>query len=124
MALLLYDGDCGLCTRSVAWVRRHDRRGRVRAVPAQDPEGQAALATAGLAGVEARTLVLFTTGRRGRRAWLRSAGTVRLLWTVGGAWRVAGAALWLVPWPLRELGYRLVARNRRRFGHACPLPAR
>ncbi len=31
--LLLYDGDCPLCRRSVEWVRRLDRRNRLAYVP-------------------------------------------------------------------------------------------
>jgi predicted DCC family thiol-disulfide oxidoreductase YuxK len=41
-------------------------------------------------------------------------------------WRLAGLVLQLVPRPLRELGYRLVARNRYRFFgrfESCVLPS-
>lgn len=34
---LVFDGECGFCTRAVGWVRRLDRRGRVVAYPAQRP---------------------------------------------------------------------------------------
>lgn len=34
---LLFDGDCGFCTRSRGWLARLDRRGRVRTVPSQRP---------------------------------------------------------------------------------------
>ncbi len=38
-----YDADCGLCSAMMRWVRRIDRRGRVRAVPLQSDEADAYL---------------------------------------------------------------------------------
>ncbi len=35
-ATLIYDGECGLCRRSVEWVRRRDREHRITLVPFQD----------------------------------------------------------------------------------------
>lgn len=34
---LVFDGHCGFCTRSAGWLRRLDRRHRVRLVPSQRP---------------------------------------------------------------------------------------
>lgn len=34
---LVFDGHCGFCTRSVGWLRRLDRHGRIEAVPYQAP---------------------------------------------------------------------------------------
>lgn len=34
---LVFDGDCGFCTRSASWLARLDRRGRVEARPLQMP---------------------------------------------------------------------------------------
>jgi predicted DCC family thiol-disulfide oxidoreductase YuxK len=47
------------------------------------------------------------------------------LWRVGGLWTVAGTALWLIPLPLRDLGYNIIARIRYRlFGkrETCRIP--
>lgn len=33
---LIFDGQCGFCTRSVQWLRRLDRHGRIRLHPLQD----------------------------------------------------------------------------------------
>ena len=42
-AVLIYDAACGFCRWSVAKILRWDRRGLLRAVPFQDPEGDALL---------------------------------------------------------------------------------
>ncbi len=117
--ILLYDGECGLCARSVRFVLSHER-------------GERALRFAPLGGVTARghgitggegTVILLDAGA-GRR-WVRSAAVVRVLWGMGGAWRAVGALFWLVPLPLRDLGYALVAAVRRRIWpmtDSCALP--
>jgi predicted DCC family thiol-disulfide oxidoreductase YuxK len=56
----------------------------------------------------------------------RSSAVVRVLWQLGGGWSLLGTLLWLVPRPIRDLAYQLVARNRYRwFGQkeACRMPA-
>ncbi len=35
---LVYDGECGFCIRSLAWVRAADRAGQLEYVPSQDPQ--------------------------------------------------------------------------------------
>jgi predicted DCC family thiol-disulfide oxidoreductase YuxK len=42
--LVLYDGDCGLCAWSMAWLLRLDRAGRLEPVTIQSGRGQALLA--------------------------------------------------------------------------------
>jgi predicted DCC family thiol-disulfide oxidoreductase YuxK len=42
----------------------------------------------------------------------RSAAVVRILWGLGGFWKFLGGLLWLVPLPLRDLGYRAVSASR------------
>lgn len=34
---LVFDGECGFCTRAAAWLARRDRRGRIRLHPYQRP---------------------------------------------------------------------------------------
>ncbi len=34
---LVFDGECGFCTRSVGWARRLDRHGRIDVLPYQRP---------------------------------------------------------------------------------------
>jgi predicted DCC family thiol-disulfide oxidoreductase YuxK len=49
----------------------------------------------------------------GDRAFLRSAAVVQVAKRLRWPWK-AHAILWLVPKPLRDAGYRWVARRRRR----------
>ena len=68
------------------------------------------------------TLVFLRNGS----IYVRTAAVSRILMTLGGPWAALGALLWIIPSPLRDLGYRIVSRLRYRlFGKhdACRLPS-
>jgi predicted DCC family thiol-disulfide oxidoreductase YuxK len=69
---LVFDGDCGVCTRSVRWIKRFDRKRRVTAVPYQMP---GVPTSAGLA-VEEYERAAWAVTPEGRR--YRGAGAVNL----------------------------------------------
>lgn len=124
--LVLYDGLCGLCHRTVRFLLARDRRRRLTFAPLQ---GEAAERVRGrrpeVAGADSVVFVR-DEGTADERVFLRSRAAVELLATIGGFWRAASWALRTVPPPLRDAAYDLVAR--RRYGwfgrlDACPLPA-
>ncbi|HET6884737.1 MAG TPA: DUF393 domain-containing protein [Rubrobacteraceae bacterium] len=69
---LVFDGDCGVCTRSVRWIKRFDRKRRITAVPYQMP---GVPTSAGLA-VEEYERAAWAVTPEGRR--YRGAGAVNL----------------------------------------------
>ncbi|MGQ0551821.1 MAG: thiol-disulfide oxidoreductase DCC family protein [Planctomycetota bacterium] len=127
-AVLVFDDECGLCTRSMRWLQRHARRGaRLELVGRSTPGAARWMAEDGVspALVSARvdSVVLLTGGR----VFLRSSAVLRLLPHLRWPWRVFGM-LWLVPRPLRDSAYDFVARRRHSWfgrggggGASCPL---
>ena len=124
--VLLYDGTCGFCAESVQLVLRHDRRGTLRFAPLQGAVGAALLrGHPELDGVD--SMVWAEPGPPGSpgRVLTRSDAALRIARYLGGWWRLAAAAR-LVPRPLRNAGYDLIARHRHRLlagGPACLVPA-
>lgn len=117
--ILFFDGVCGLCNRFVDFILRHDRNGALRLAPLQGETAEALLEAGDRESVSSVIL------RVGDRNFRRSAAVVRVLWRLGLFWKPVGVLLWLVPLPLRDLGYKLVARYRYRlFGkkETCRLP--
>jgi len=122
--LVLYDGDCGVCSHAVRWLLRADRERRFRFAP---------LAGATAAAVRVRhpelppgldSLVYVEPTPTGERVWWDSEGTFRLWHDLGGGWRVLS---WLrvLPRVLTDAAYRTFARNRHRVSAgvgACALP--
>jgi predicted DCC family thiol-disulfide oxidoreductase YuxK len=133
--LVIFDGRCGLCNRSVRWFLARDHRDQLRFVPSESPKVAAFLkrqipgATSSTKGPSSTDLesilVVRHVGRHNEELMFRSDAVLELLRRLPPPWpMVASIATW-VPRPLRDLVYRLVARYRHRlFGRfdACPLP--
>jgi len=119
-AIVLYDGDCGLCDGFVRWIIRHDRHWRFRFAPLQ---GETADRLVGPPTGPASDWTVMLVDERGE-TFDRSDAALRIIAGCGGIWR--GATLFrVVPRGLRDLLYRFIARHRRRwFGGAesCALP--
>jgi predicted DCC family thiol-disulfide oxidoreductase YuxK len=124
--ILLYDGVCGLCNRSVQFILRHDRKASFRFASLQSPFAQTILVRHGADPADLDTVYLVVNYTQLDEALLaRSDAVADILRRLSGVWSFLGAALRLIPRPLRDWGYNLVARNRYRiFGHydTCPLP--
>jgi predicted DCC family thiol-disulfide oxidoreductase YuxK len=121
--LVLYDADCGICTRTASILRRVDRGRRLRLVPLQRPPDVPDLPPE--AELAEAMHVRDGTGRwfLGGEAVIRIAAELPLLRPIAWAARLPG-----VP-NVMDVGYRLVARNRQTLSRslgeqACRLPSR
>jgi len=125
--VLLYDGECGLCNRVVRRLLLLDRAGVLRFAPLQGPSGQAYLKRHALPAEDFSTVVFVPDWSKQDRPdyKLRTSGIAGALRACGGAGAFLASILQLVPRPLRDAGYKIVARIRYRlFGPRkdCPLP--
>ncbi len=119
-ATIVFDGVCLLCNGWVSFLLRHDRRGRYRFAAMQGQAGRALLRQHGLDPDDPLSFLLVDD----RGAWIDSDAIVRVLAGLGGVWRLT-TLLRVVPRSVRDIGYRLIARNRYRwFGRTdqCMLP--
>lgn len=125
--VVFFDGVCGLCNRFVDFVLSRDRQGAIRFAPLQGETARRGVRGEGRgASSETRSLDTIVWLDSSSREFVRSAAAVRVLWRLGGVWSLIGWLLWLIPRPLRDVGYRLVAANRYRwFGkkETCRLPS-
>ena len=126
--ILLYDGDCGFCARSVQFVLNHERADQsLRFATLQGAQGaRARAARPDLAGIDSVFWVEPTPDGGVRRVLVRSDAALRAMAYLGGAWRVLAAVGRAVPRPIRDGVYDLVARNRLRLAggaDACLLPS-
>ncbi|MEU3861522.1 DUF393 domain-containing protein [Streptomyces sp. NPDC028722] len=117
--VLVYDGDCGFCTASLAFAQKWIKP-RCEVVAQQRAPLDELGVTPGRAAYEALWVAPDGTVYGGAQA------VARLLSNAGGAWRVLGALLRLPPvrWIAHGV-YRLVAHNRHRLPGgtaACALP--
>lgn len=122
--ILVYDGDCGFCARSVQFVLQHDRRGIVRFAARDGDAGRALRERHALQAVES---LLWVDTRDGREVvYVYSDAVLQAARYLGGAYGVLGALGGFVPRFLRDPVYNGIARVRKRImggAAACHLPA-
>lgn len=119
MGIILFDGTCAFCERSVRFIASRDQ-GYFKFGASQNAEGQALLAKFGTTRQAARSLILIEGGQ----IYLRSDAVLRIARRMNAPWRFAGAFL-AVPRPIRDLVYRCVAAIRHRIAgesNACEIP--
>ena len=124
-AVLVFDGVCVLCSGWVRFLLRHDHAGRYAFASMQGDRGRALLRAHGLDPDDPLSLLLLEYDRAdGARVSVDSDAVRRVLAGMGGLWRLAHLIA-ILPRPLRDSLYRMLARNRYRlFGRheACMVP--
>ena len=124
--IVLYDGVCGLCNRSVQFLLKHDKGGRFRFASLQSNFAEKVLGRHGLDPKDLDTVhVVENYDQPGERVLQRSDAILRAGRELGGFWSATSSVARIVPRPLRDLVYRFVATNRYRvFGKydTCMLP--
>jgi predicted DCC family thiol-disulfide oxidoreductase YuxK len=124
-ALLLYDGVCALCNGIVQFLMKTDRLDKFRYAPLQSNLGREVLARFDIHSFPDGVMLLTDALTATEHLYQRSDAVAAALQQLGKPWRVVGRVLKLVPRPLREWGYGIIARFRYRlFGRydTCPVP--
>ena len=134
--IVLYDGVCGFCNRSVQFILRRDPGGAFRFAPLQSGLAARILARHGANPSDLDTMYVVLDyddacgnrreeGKSGESLLSRSDAALFVLQQLGGIWRVVAGAMQLLPRPVRDWGYRSIAGNRYRMFRrydTCPLP--
>jgi predicted DCC family thiol-disulfide oxidoreductase YuxK len=123
--VLLFDGLCGFCDKTVQHIFKHDKKGTLKFAPLQSDFAQEVLDR----HPRFRTIdSMILIERHGdlETAYARSAAALKLASYLGGYHKLFLAAKILPP-PLRDVFYKLFAKNRYKlFGkkESCPIPTR
>lgn len=119
-SIVLFDGYCKFCHAGVRFIMQRDTQQRFVFVPLQDQRVQQFIQRRGL--VEQDTFIVISHG-----CWLlRSDAALAIARRLSGPWHMLFLLI-LVPRPLRDAAYRLLAQWRYRiFGRfeSCQLPSR
>ncbi len=128
--LVVFDGRCGFCNRAVRWFLRRDRRDRLRFVASESEKVAELLKRHGI-GTEVSgsgpgtILVVEDADGPGEKLLDRSDAVVAMLRELPRPWPTVAVMMGWIPRPVRDLGYRLIARWRYRIWgrlESCPLP--
>jgi predicted DCC family thiol-disulfide oxidoreductase YuxK len=133
--LVIYDGVCGFCNLSVRWFLTRDRNDRLRFVPSDSPKVAGFLTRHGIsesnqglassAFAPSTIIVVRHPQTPGEEVLVRSGAAIAMLAALPNPWPAVAAVMRWIPRPIRDLGYRLVARYRYRIWgrlESCPIP--
>lgn len=118
--IILFDGVCNLCSRSVQFVIKHDPKHQFRFASLQSGLGQQVLRQFNLPMNEFGSFILLDAGI----IYTKSSGALRVARKLTGAWPALSLLLF-VPGFIRNIVYDLVAKNRYKwFGkkEVCWIP--
>lgn len=119
--LIVFDGECVLCSGFFRFILRHDRAGQFSFATAQSPLGQRLYSDLGLPADDFETNLVIVDGRPHQRLDAFAAAMRALPWP----WPVLSLCRFL-PRRLKDVMYFSIARNRYRlFGRfeACMIPS-
>ncbi|MFT4541213.1 MAG: putative DCC family thiol-disulfide oxidoreductase YuxK [Planctomycetota bacterium] len=108
--IVFYDGECGACNWGVQYLLKRDAQGLMRFAALQGETAKERLPAALVADLDTMAYA------EGGQLWTRSTALLRAVAATGGTAGFAAKLALLLPRVLRDVIYRLVARNRKRFG--------
>lgn len=109
-----YDGDCPLCVREIALLRRWDRRGRIRFTDLADPAFDPASV-----GRTFDEMMDRMHGRLPSGELVEGVEVFRRLYAAVGFRRLVAVSRWPLISPLLDLFYRFFAKHRLRLTGRC-----
>jgi predicted DCC family thiol-disulfide oxidoreductase YuxK len=104
------DSQCGLCAKGAAWIARNDRQHAFTIIPVQSAVGTALLSHYGLNPDDPASWLYVENGK----AYASLEAVIRAGVKLGGVWKGL-MVLNILPKPVQDFFYNLVARNRYRF---------
>lgn len=119
--ILLFDGVCNFCDRTVQFVIKHDKKAVFKFASLQSDAGQRLLARHRLPQQDFDSFVYV----KNDRIYTKSTAALHVLKELGGTFQLTFILL-AIPRLIRDFGYSILAKNRYKwFGRkdACSLPS-
>lgn len=119
--IMLIDGLCDLCGHTVTFTVRRDPKNRIQFAALQSPAGQRILNQHHLPTSDFKSFVLIENGK----AYTKSTAALKYFKKLSLPWPLLYAFI-VLPKPIRDFFYDIVARNRYRwFGRSeqCLVPS-
>jgi predicted DCC family thiol-disulfide oxidoreductase YuxK len=117
--ILVYDGSCGFCNRSVRFLLHHERRHDLSFVTRNSELGKGLRRTHGLESVESMLWI------EGDQAFVESEAVIKAAGYLGGWWCRLSILGSFCPSFILNGAYKFIAENRRLPSKAavCPVPS-
>jgi predicted DCC family thiol-disulfide oxidoreductase YuxK len=118
--VVLFDGHCKLCSSTVQFIIQRDKKSKFRFLSLQSEKVPHILNEFSVKATISSSVILLENGR----LFSHSSAALRIIKQLDGFWPCF-YIFWLVPKPLRDWIYVIIARNRYRwfgFHEKCMIP--
>lgn len=118
--VILFDGECNFCDRSVQFIINRDPAGYFKFASLQSAAGQKILKEYSVPD-NVNSFILIDNNRY----YIKSTAALRVCKNLKGLWKLFYLLL-IIPRPIRDFFYEIIARNRYKwFGekNSCMLPS-
>ena len=110
--VLLLDGDCGLCNRLAMFMDRNlDLRNKIKFQSIDSVSSQELIKTLPKNQQNQDTVYLY----RKQKTYTRSSAAIRCLLYLKWYWKLWFPIFWIVPLPIRDFFYKIIAKYRYRI---------
>ncbi len=110
--ILLLDGDCGLCHRLALFMEQNmDSMKKIKFQSIESNSSQELIQNFPKNQQLIDTVYLYTN----QKSYVRSSAAIRCLLFLKWYWKIWFPIFWIVPLPLRDLVYKIIAKYRHRF---------
>jgi len=107
--ILLFDGDCKFCNFWVGLIQRQKAQNKFNYYPLKSSNGQELISTYNVPNSIDSVVVIANN-----TVYYKTGAALKIAKTLGGFWNLA-LILWLIPKPVRDWLYDIVAKNRHKF---------
>jgi predicted DCC family thiol-disulfide oxidoreductase YuxK len=118
--IILFDGVCNLCNRSVTYVIQRDKKDVFRFAALQEAAGQALIATHGIDTSQTDSVILVD----GEKVYVKSTAALKIARHLGGGYPLLYGFM-IVPNFIRNWVYDYIAKNRYKWygkKESCMIP--
>jgi len=110
--ILLLDGDCGLCSRLAIFMEKNLDPGKTISFQSiESNSSQELILNFPKKQQNMDTVYLYMDGK----SYTRSSAAIRCLLFLKWYWKIWFPIFWIVPLPIRDLVYKIIAKYRRRI---------
>ncbi len=114
--IILFDGDCYLCSRTIQFISKRDKKKLFNFYPLQSRKGQTLLQNYKLSIYNLDTFVYI----KEENAFIKSTAVLQVCKSLGGLWKILFIFI-VIPKMIRDYFYDLVAKNRHKLNNLLKL---
>ena len=107
--ILLFDGECKVCNFWVQFIQKRQPENKFEYLPLQSDKGKLLLEEFKIDSSIDSIVFIWK-----EKAFIKSNAALQIIKQFGFWWRLL-LVFWLVPRPIRDFGYDIIAKNRHRF---------